>query len=81
MADVYEGTFQQSSCEWQINFPSRRHSFEAITTPEIQPLSNHRSCPMWLFGEGSDQYDYKPMKLLEHVQKHTVTANLVLPNL
>ena len=34
---------------------------------------------MWLFGEGSDQYDYKPMKLLEHVQKHTVTANQVLP--
>lgn len=34
---------------------------------------------MWLFSEGSDQYDYKPMKLLEHVQKHTVTANTVLP--
>ena len=34
---------------------------------------------MWLFGEGSDQYDYKPMKLLEHVQKHTVTTNPVLP--
>ena len=34
---------------------------------------------MWLFGEGSDQYDYKPMKLLEHVQKNTVTANPVLP--
>jgi len=34
---------------------------------------------MWLFSEGSDQYDYKPMKLLEHVQKHTVTANPVLP--
>ena len=34
---------------------------------------------MWLFGEGSDQYDYKPMKLLEHIQKHTVTANPVLP--
>ena len=33
---------------------------------------------MWLFGEGSDQYDYKPMKLLEHVQKNTVTANPVL---
>ena len=32
---------------------------------------------MWLFGEGSDQYDYKPMKLLEHVQKHTVTTNPV----
>ena len=35
---------------------------------------------MWLFGEGSDRYDYKPMKLLEHVQKHTVTTNPVLPN-
>ena len=34
---------------------------------------------MWLFGEGSDQYDYKPMKLLEHVQNNTVTANPVLP--
>jgi len=36
---------------------------------------------MWLFGEGSNQYqyDYKPMKLLEHVQKNTVTANPVLP--
>ena len=34
---------------------------------------------MWLLGEGSDQYDYKPMKLLEHIQKHTVTANPVLP--
>ena len=34
---------------------------------------------MWHFGEGSDQYDYKPMKLLEHVQKHSVTANTVLP--
>ena len=34
---------------------------------------------MWLFGEGSDQYDYKPMKLLEHVQKHSVTTNPVLP--
>jgi len=32
---------------------------------------------MWLFGEGSDQHDYKPMKLLEHVQKHTVTTNPV----
>jgi hypothetical protein len=32
---------------------------------------------MWLFGEGSDQYDYKPMKLLEHVQKHSVTTNPV----
>jgi hypothetical protein len=35
---------------------------------------------MWLFGEGSDQYDYKPMKLLEHVQKHTVTTNPVTAN-
>ena len=35
---------------------------------------------MWLLGEGSDQYDYKPMKLLEHVQKHTVTANPVTAN-
>ena len=34
---------------------------------------------MWLFGEGSDQYDYKPMKLLDHVQKHTVTTSPVLP--
>lgn len=34
---------------------------------------------MWHFGEGSDQYDYKPMKLLEHVQNNTVTANPVLP--
>ena len=33
---------------------------------------------MWHFGEGNDQYDYKPMKLLEHVQKHSVTANPVL---
>jgi PRTRC genetic system protein A len=32
---------------------------------------------MWHFGEGSDQYDYKPMKLLEHVQKHSVTTNPV----
>ena len=50
-----------------------------MATTEIQTLSNRRSCPMWLFGEGSNQYDYKPMKLLEHVQKHTVTANPVLP--
>ena len=35
---------------------------------------------MWLLGEGSDQYDYKPMKLLDHVQKHTVTANPVTAN-
>ena len=35
---------------------------------------------MWLFGEGSDQYDYKPMKLLEHVQKHTVITNPVTAN-
>ena len=34
---------------------------------------------MWLFGEGSDQYDYKPMKLLEHIQNNTVTTNPVLP--
>ena len=34
---------------------------------------------MWLLGEGSDQYDYKPMKLLEHIQKHTVTTSPVLP--
>jgi len=32
---------------------------------------------MWLFSEGSDQYNYKPMKLLEHVQKHTVASNPV----
>ena len=51
-----------------------------MATTEIQPLSNRRSCPMWLFGEGSDQYDYKPMKLLEHVQKHSVTTNPVLPS-